>query len=63
MAESLRKLEMLDDIEREKQRLEESEKQKSSELSALQKDKDLFNMETEVCFLSVCYLEESSFYI
>lgn len=48
LANALKTLERLSEIEREKERLEEAEKQKSSELSALQKDKDLFNMETEV---------------
>ncbi|KAG5887497.1 hypothetical protein JTB14_023682 [Gonioctena quinquepunctata] len=48
-----RNVERLSDLEREKERLEEEEKQKSDELSALQKDKELFNMETEILKKSV----------
>lgn len=36
------------ELEAAKERLEFAEKQKSEELSTLQKDKELFNMETEV---------------
>ncbi|CAH1154242.1 unnamed protein product [Phaedon cochleariae] len=48
-----RNLERLTELENEKERLEENEKQKSAELSALQKDKELFNMETEILKKSV----------
>lgn len=48
LANALKTIERLTEFERKYETLEETEKQKSSELSALQKDKELFNMETEV---------------
>lgn len=45
---ALKTIERLSELERENERLQEDEKQKCTELSALQKDKELFNMETEV---------------
>lgn len=54
MAAALKTIEHLNEMERKYEVLEESEKQKSSELSALQKDKELFNMETEVRII-FCY--------
>lgn len=43
----------MSELEAAKERLEFAEKQKSEELSSLQKDKELFNMETEVCCLNL----------
>lgn len=40
----------MEELEAQKEKLEFSEKQMSEELSLLQKDKELFNMETEVKF-------------
>lgn len=48
LASASKTIEQLTEIERRYENLEEIEKQKSSQLSALQKDKELFNMETEV---------------
>lgn len=48
LTSALKNLERLGDFERKVEVLEETEKQNTSELSALQKDKELFNMETEV---------------
>nr|CAI5826594.1 unnamed protein product [Callosobruchus analis] len=53
LASTMKDLERLTELELEKERLAESEKQKSTELSALQKDKELFNMETEILKKSV----------
>ncbi|KAJ8981652.1 hypothetical protein NQ317_000880 [Molorchus minor] len=50
---ALNSTERLSELEKEKERLEQAEKQKSIELSTLQKDKDLFNMETEILKKSV----------
>ncbi|VEN49602.1 unnamed protein product [Callosobruchus maculatus] len=53
LASTMKDLERLNELELEKQRLAEAEKEKSAELSALQKDKELFNMETEILKKSV----------
>ncbi|KAJ8909897.1 hypothetical protein NQ315_014495 [Exocentrus adspersus] len=53
LVSALKNLERLNEMEREKERLEEAEKQKTAELSNLQKDKELFNMETEILKKSV----------
>nr|CAH7749304.1 unnamed protein product [Callosobruchus chinensis] len=53
LTSTIKDLERLNELELEKDRLAESEKQKSTELSALQKDKELFNMETEILKKSV----------
>lgn len=53
LATSLKSLERLNEVEHERERLVVAERQKSAELSNLQKDKDLFNMETEVIKLCV----------
>ncbi|XP_072396546.1 huntingtin-interacting protein 1 isoform X3 [Diabrotica undecimpunctata] len=50
---ALKNLELLTELESTNERLQEDQKQKSSELSALQKDKELFNMETEILKKSV----------
>lgn len=59
LASALKTIEEFDEIERKFASLKETERQKSSELSALQKDKELFNMETEV---ETCYFNNSYFY-
>lgn len=46
----------MEELEAQKEKLEFSEKQMSEELSLLQKDKELFNMETEVKF---CLLNQN----
>ncbi|XP_050310334.1 huntingtin-interacting protein 1 isoform X2 [Anthonomus grandis grandis] len=48
LSTALKALERLHELEMEKEKLEVAERQKSEELSALQKDKELFNMETEI---------------
>lgn len=48
LASALKMIEQLTEMESRYEILAENEKQKSSQLSALQKDKELFNMETEV---------------
>ncbi|CAH1968140.1 unnamed protein product [Acanthoscelides obtectus] len=53
LASTMKDLERLNELELEKQRLAESETQKTTELSALKKDKELFNMETEILKKSV----------
>lgn len=53
LVSALKNLERLNEVEQERERLVEAEKQKSAELSNLQKDKDLFNMETEILKKSV----------
>ncbi|XP_050515261.1 huntingtin-interacting protein 1 isoform X3 [Diabrotica virgifera virgifera] len=50
---ALKNLELLTELESTNEKLQEDQKQKSSELSALQKDKELFNMETEILKKSV----------
>nr|XP_023026940.1 tropomyosin-1-like [Leptinotarsa decemlineata] len=50
---AMKSLERLNDLEKDKERLEEEEKRRSEELSTLQKDKELFNMETEILKKSV----------
>lgn len=53
LAVALKSLENMNELEIEKEKLVVAEKQKSVELSALQKDKELFNMETEILKKSV----------
>lgn len=48
LANALKSIEQLTEMERKYEVLEENQKHKSLELSALKKDKELFNMETEV---------------
>ncbi|CAG9862977.1 unnamed protein product [Phyllotreta striolata] len=50
---ALQTIQQLSELEKENDRLVEEEKQKYAELSALQKDKELFNMETEILKKSV----------
>ncbi|XP_030761874.1 huntingtin-interacting protein 1-like isoform X1 [Sitophilus oryzae] len=50
---ALRTVEKMTELEAEKDKLEMSEKQKSDELASLIKDKELFNMETEILKKSV----------
>ncbi|KAJ8929045.1 hypothetical protein NQ314_018314 [Rhamnusium bicolor] len=53
LSSALKNIERLNELEKENERLEVAEKQKSVELTTLQKDKDLFNMETEILKKSV----------
>ncbi|KAF7273761.1 huntingtin interacting protein 1 isoform X2 [Rhynchophorus ferrugineus] len=53
LTQALKTVERLSELEVEKERLEHMERQKSEELSLLQKDKELFNMETEILKKSV----------
>ncbi|XP_060528156.1 huntingtin-interacting protein 1 isoform X2 [Cylas formicarius] len=53
LSNALKDLERMTELEAEKGRIEEVEKQKSDELCALQKDKELFHMETEILKKSV----------
>lgn len=48
---ALKTIENLSEYEKKVEAMEEAEKERSLEFSALQKDKELFNMETEVSLI------------